>query len=153
MKKEKRKMKKETHVSERVRAIRKALDLNQKEFAEGLQAAGSSVSDVENGKYTPNFDLIRNLVKEFKVNIDYLLFGEGEMFMKPGRELFLGLEDLSNRNEGVRKFLDYFEKSAIFRYKVMGNAEELLIDNFQGIQQEIKSYGEKNEKPMSPKEE
>jgi len=153
MKSEKQKMKKDKQVSARVRAIRKALDLNQKEFAQRLQAAGSSVSDVENGKYTPNFDMIRDLVKEFNVNIDFLLFGEGEMFIKPGRELFLGLEDLSNRNEGVKKFLDYFEKSAIFRYKVMGNAEELLIDNLQGIQQEIKSYREKNEKSMSQKEE
>jgi len=148
MKSEKQKMKKDTQVSARVRAIRKALDLNQKEFAQRLQAAGSSVSDVENGKYTPNFDMIRDLVKKFNVNIDYLMFGEGEMFIKPGRELFLGLEDLANRNEGVRKFLDYFEKSAIFRYKVMGTAEELLIDNLQGIQQEIKSYCEKNEKSI-----
>jgi transcriptional regulator with XRE-family HTH domain len=103
----------------------------------------SSLSDVENGKYPPNFELIRNLVVEFKVNKDYLLFGEGEMFIKPRIDLFLGLEDLASRNEGVRKFLYYFEKSAIFRYKVMGNAEEILLDNFQRIDQEIKSSNEK----------
>ena len=141
-------MKEEILVSERIKEIRKALDLNQKEFADRLKMSNSSLSDVENGKYSPNFDMVRNLVVEFKVNIDYLLFGEGEMFINPGRELFLGLEDLAIRNEGVRKFLEYFEKSAIFRYKVMGHAEELLIDNFSSIDQEIKNYRDKNEKKI-----
>ncbi len=135
-------MKEETLVSERIKEIRKSLDLNQREFADRLKVSVSSLSDVENGKYSPNFELVRNLVKEFKVNEDYLLFGEGEMFIKPRIDLFLGLEDLASRNEGVRKFLEYFEKSAIFRYKVMGNAEEILLDNFQRIDQEIKSYNE-----------
>jgi hypothetical protein len=34
----------------------------------------------------------------------------------------------------------------------MGDAEELLIDNLKRIDQEIKSYRDKNEKPRSKKE-
>jgi transcriptional regulator with XRE-family HTH domain len=129
----------DTRVSERIREIRAALNLSQKELAARLQVSGSSLSDVENGKYPPNFELIRGLVDEFKVNIYYLLFGQGEMFIEPGKDQFRKLKVLANRNEGIRKFLFYFEHSAIFRYIIMGNAEEVLIENFQRIDKEIKA--------------
>jgi len=135
-------MTEDTRVSERIREIRATLNLSQKELASRLKISGSSLSDVENGKYPPNFELIRGMVDEFKVNIYYLLFGEGEMFIEPGKDQFRQLEVLANRNEGIRKFLYYFEKSAIFRYIIMGNAEEVLIENFQRIDKEIKAKNE-----------
>ncbi len=129
----------DTQVSERIKKIRAALKLTQKELAGRLKVSNSSLSDVEKGKYPPNFELIRGLVDEFKVNIYYLLFGEGEMFIEPGKDRFRQLEVLANRNEGIRRFLYFFEHSAIFRYIIMGNAEEVLIENFQRIDKEIKA--------------
>jgi len=129
----------DTRVSERIKEIRAALNLTQKELSSRLKVSNSTLSDVEKDKYNPNFELIRGLVDVFKVNIYYLLFGEGEMFIEPGKDQFRQLEGLANRNEGIRKFLYYFEHSAIFRYIIMSNAEEVLIANFQRIDKEIKA--------------
>ena len=129
----------DTRVSERIKEIRASLNLTQKELSSRLKVSNSTLSDVEKDKYNPNFELIRGLVDVFKVNIYYLLFGEGEMFIDPGKDQFRQLQGLANRNEGIRKFLHYFEHSAIFRYIIMSNAEEVLVENFKRIDKEMKA--------------
>lgn len=65
---------------ERVKEIRKALDLTLEKFGEKLGVKKNSVSQIENGKNALTDQLSRSICREYNVNYDFLMYGEGEMF-------------------------------------------------------------------------
>lgn len=73
-----------TAINDRIIAVRKNKQLNQKEFSEIVKIARSTLSEVENGKNRPSTDLIVGIANSFKdINIDWVLTGNGEMLKKP----------------------------------------------------------------------
>ena len=71
MKKEKNNL---IFIASRIRAVREALNLTQKQLAQRLNISGPTLSEFENGKLPPNFDFIFNIYREFNVNLYYLFF-------------------------------------------------------------------------------
>lgn len=67
-------------MNERLKAVRKALKLTQKEFATKLGMTDSGISKIEKGRAQLTEQLIRSICREFNINYNYLAFGEGEMF-------------------------------------------------------------------------
>ncbi len=65
----------------RIKQVLKHLKLTQKESAARLGISIASLSEIENDKYKPGHDFFYNMVKEFKVNLYYLYFGKGDMFI------------------------------------------------------------------------
>ena len=61
--------KNKTIVGNRIRQIRKSLNLKGKEFAPRLNISGPSLSELEKGKYYPNFEVLTNICREFNVNL------------------------------------------------------------------------------------
>lgn len=138
-------MNEENKVSQRIKKIRKALNLKQKDFAQRLGISGGSLSEVEKGKYPPNFEFLRKLSRDYNVNLYYIFFGEGDMFLEPGQGYSKKLDGLAAKNEDLRKFLYYFEQSAIFRYIILSTSEEVLIENGPKIKKEIETKSRKDE--------
>ena len=62
----------------RIRQLRKQNKMTQKELANHLQIADSTLSYWEMGKYEPDIDALRNLAKIFHVSIDYIV-GDDDM--------------------------------------------------------------------------
>ena len=60
----------------RIKELRKQQNMTQKELANYLQIADSTLSYWEQGKYEPDIDALKHLSKFFKVPIDYLLGSE-----------------------------------------------------------------------------
>ena len=60
----------------RIRELRKQEKMTQKELANHLQIADSTLSYWEMGKYEPDNDSLRKLSKFFLVPIDYILGGD-----------------------------------------------------------------------------
>ena len=60
----------------RIRELRKQLDMTQKELAKYLQVADSTLSYWEMGKYEPDNEALMKLSRFFKVPIDYILGGD-----------------------------------------------------------------------------
>ena len=60
----------------RIRELRKQMNMTQKELANHLQIADSTLSYWEMGKYEPDNDALMKLSRFFKVPIDYILGGE-----------------------------------------------------------------------------
>jgi len=60
----------------RIRELRKQMDMTQKELAKHLQIADSTLSYWEMGKYEPDTDALMKLSRFFKVPIDYILGGD-----------------------------------------------------------------------------
>ncbi len=65
---------------ERVKEIRKALDLTLDKFGEKVGVKKQTVSRIENGINNVTEQMVLSICREFNVNYDYLVNGEGEMF-------------------------------------------------------------------------
>ena len=73
-------------MNERIKELRKALDLTQQEFADRLGIKRGAVANYEIGRNTPIDSVIILLCREFRVNETWLRTGEGEMFQSVDRE-------------------------------------------------------------------
>ena len=60
----------------RIRELRKQMDMTQKELAIHLQIADSTLSYWEMGKYEPDHEALMRLSRFFQVPIDYILGGD-----------------------------------------------------------------------------
>lgn len=65
---------------ERVRKIRKTLGLTLDKFGEKLGVKKNSVSQIENDVNSLTDQMARAICREYRVNYDYLMNGDGEMF-------------------------------------------------------------------------
>lgn len=69
-------------MKERIKAIRKALDMTQQEFANRLGIKRNSVAGYEIGRSIPMDAILISICREFDVNEKWLRTGEGEMFIQ-----------------------------------------------------------------------
>ena len=65
---------------ERVNQIRKTLDLTLEKFGEKLGVQKSSISKIEKDRVALSDQMAKSICREYNVNYDYLMYGEGEMF-------------------------------------------------------------------------
>ena len=65
---------------ERVKEIRKALSLTLEKFGEKIGVQKSAVSKIERGDVILTDQMTKSICREFNVNYDYLVNGEGDMF-------------------------------------------------------------------------
>jgi transcriptional regulator with XRE-family HTH domain len=131
----------------RVKQIRKALNIKGKDFAPRIKISGPSLSEIERGKYYPNFEFMVNIVKEFNVNLYYLILGEGEMFVEPGKRTdMLLLEELAGNSSHIRQFLYYFERSDIIRFYILSQFKHKLMLDKEMIAKEVSEFEKDSER-------
>jgi len=127
-------------IGERLVGIRKKLNLLQKDFARELDISNASLSEIEAGNNKPRFELIYNLTLKFKVNIYYLLHGQGEMFMPTEMESLTAARKYGPDTEKwLKNFLNYFNESEMLRYAMMSYFSKYLTENRKSIELEILS--------------
>ncbi len=68
-------------MKERIKKIRKELDMTQQEFAEKIGVKRNSFANYETGRNTPIEAVIKSICREFNVNEEWLRTGNGEMFI------------------------------------------------------------------------
>ena len=66
----------------RIKAVREALDLSQREFGEKLGVSRDVISNIEYGRVQPKKLLLQHMCQQYKVNERWLETGEGEMFIE-----------------------------------------------------------------------
>lgn len=69
--------------SNNLRECRNKLGLAQGQMAKGLGMLQSQYSKYECDARKPSIEVLEKLVKQFNININYLLTGEGAMFISP----------------------------------------------------------------------
>jgi len=125
---------------ERLKKIREALNLNQKEFSSQLNISEASYSDFENGKHKPKYGFLYTLARKLNVNLYYLMFGEGEMFLDPAGSVFKNMGNILVNREEVSRFLWYFERSPLVQFSTMSNFRSILRREKETIEQEAAEY-------------
>lgn len=69
-------------MNERIKELRRALNMTQQEFADCIGVKRNTVATYEGGRNAP-VDAVTSLIcKEFNVNEDWLRYGTGEMFVE-----------------------------------------------------------------------
>ena len=67
---------------ERVKEVRKALGHTLERFGEPLGVKKGALSSIENGRNALTEQLAKAICREYNVSYEYLMSGEGEMFIK-----------------------------------------------------------------------
>lgn len=116
---------------ERLRKLRKTLDMTQQEFAEKLGIKRSTMATYESGRNEPIDAVISLICREFNVNEEWLRTGKGEMFIQ------------LSRNEEIAEFVgqlmsdedDSFKKRLISGLAALDeNGWKVLEDFLDSIQ-------------------
>ncbi len=115
----------------RIKKIRRELDLTQQQFAEKLKVPRNTIAGYEVGKSNPSDGAINNICKTFNVNESWLRTGEGEMFAPAPSDELDALAKKYNMDSTERKFfaeylqLNEAERSAVFDFlkKVCGGKQ------------------------------
>jgi transcriptional regulator with XRE-family HTH domain len=83
-------------MNERLRKLRKALNMSQTAFGKRVGLKQSTITGYETGKRIPLDSVILLICKEFNVNEEWLRSGKGEMFSSP---------QIGSRIKVLRKYL------------------------------------------------
>ena len=69
-------------MKDRIKKIRKELDLTQQSFADRIGTSRGNIAAYEVGKNIPSGSVISLICKEFNVNEEWLRSGAGDMFLE-----------------------------------------------------------------------
>ena len=72
-------------MKDRLKALRKSLDITQQEFADKIGIKRNSYANYETGRNTPIDAIIVSICREFGVNEEWLRNGTGEMFIEKSK--------------------------------------------------------------------
>ena len=73
-------------MNERIKLLRKALELNQTDFGVRIGVKQGTVAAYESGARVPLDSVVVSICREFGVSESWLRSGEGEMFLQLSRE-------------------------------------------------------------------
>lgn len=68
------------NIGDRIKKLRKELDLTQQKFGERIGVKGNTIAQYELGRSNPVDSVISLIIREFNVSEEWLRNGEGEMF-------------------------------------------------------------------------
>ena len=71
-------------LKDRIKEIRKKLDLNQTEFARKLDVSPQAISFYEAGRNNPNHEILFKIAEIGNVSLDWLLTGNTDRVQEPG---------------------------------------------------------------------
>lgn len=91
-------------LNNRLKQLRKTLNLTQQEFAEKIGVKRNTVATYEIGRSEPSGSAISLICREFNVNEEWLRTGKGDMFNATGDdELAYLVDQLCNSEDEFKK--------------------------------------------------
>jgi transcriptional regulator with XRE-family HTH domain len=131
-------------MKERIKQIRKALDLTQAEFAERIGSVQNTITGYETGRRSPSNPVISSICHVFGVDEEWLRTGKGTMFVSETDEIdsLVRKYNLSNSariviekfvklNESDRQIvMNYYKEiaAALIAEEEISTSKEMTID-------------------------
>lgn len=109
-------------MKDRIRKLRKTLDLTQAKFGERIGVKGNTIAQYEIGRNEPIDPVINLICNEFKVNEEWLRTGKGEMFIPEANDALDALAREYHLSNAAYVMLEKFIKlspdiqTSIFNY-------------------------------------
>lgn len=111
-------------MNERIKKLRKSLDLTQQEFADKIGMKRNTVANYETDRNEPSNSVISLICKTFNVSETWLRTGEGEMFVE------------RTRDDELAAFMDELlaEESADFRRRLVTALSRLKPEQWEALE-------------------
>ena len=123
-------------LGKRMVAIRKALGYQQNELAAELGFSEGYICQIEKGNANPTLEFFYMLTSKLRVSLDYLFYGEGEMFYR-GEVSKDRLDENHGSLETIEDVLWYHDYSPTFRLALLFEARKIFYDQSKYIIQDI----------------
>ena len=104
---------------ERVKTIRKSLDLTLEKFGEKLGVGKTAISKIEKSERNLTDQMTKSICREYHVNYDYLVYGDGEMFDDLPQTI---IDELC-----IQYGLNDFDKSLVKTYITLPESDRIRI--------------------------
>lgn len=112
-------------MKDRIKKLRKELDLTQQEFADRIGVKRGGIANYEIGRNEPTDSVISLICREFNINESWLRTGEGAMFKKFSREQDIALL--------TKQLLDEEEDS--FKNRLISVLAHLPVESWEVLEQ------------------
>jgi len=111
---------------ERLTDIRRKLGFNQVDFSEKLGLTQQSLSRYEKNKNIPSIEFVQKLTNIFDINLNWLLIGKGEKFLKDEKNITV-------RESEMLRFFNKLspKKQDYYFYQIVADALKDEIDKDQ----------------------
>lgn len=123
-------------MKERLKKLRKTLDLTQQEFADKIGSARNNIAGYETGRRSPSAAVISLICTKFNVNENWLRTGSGEMFIELTRdeqiENFVGDVLKSEEDSFKKKFISMLSALDESDWEVLQKMVEPMQENKKG---------------------
>jgi len=123
-------------VGQRIRQMRKDLDIKQKDFAAVIGISVSYLADIESGRTGPGYLFFYQASKEYNINPVYLLLGEGPKFIEIGRRL----GESGEYSTEVKELLWYINNSPLVKFELLSHFSRFRMENENIIERDIKRH-------------
>ena len=135
-------------IGSRLKEIRHHLNLKQKELAEILNITTVTLSNIEVGNKIPGSDILFILSEVYRVNLAYLMHGEGNMFRSENEMtgVFIGGGAFGEYTDTVKEILWFMQNSLLARSAIIALATEYLYNNEDLLKKDIERLKIKKEK-------
>lgn len=121
---------------EKVKAIRKSLSLTLEKFGEKLGVGKTAISKIEKGNVNLTNQMAKSICREFNVNYDWLMNGEGEMFSSSDEDIIQTIEHImAGENEFHKNLMKSFASMSLEDLKAL----ERVIDLCSSLKHESES--------------
>lgn len=128
-------------MNERIKKLRKALDLTQQEFAARIGSVQNTITGYETGRREPSNQVIALICREFSVSEEWLRTGTGEMFVPAAKDTLGELCAELNATELEEQIMRaYFRIDAKIR-------EPFMRQLLQEVQATVSTTNANQEKP------
>lgn len=95
-------------MKERIRLVRRTLDLTQQEFADRIGIKRGAIANYELGRNEPVDSVVSLICREYKVNEEWLRTGTGDMFLPDNSNELSALVDRYSLTENDRVFIEKY---------------------------------------------
>ena len=95
-------------MNERLKELRKTLNLTQQAFADRLGVKRNTVATYETGKSNPSDAAVLLICREFKVSEIWLRYGTGEMFIPEPENELESLKERYSLSQAECSLIDFF---------------------------------------------
>lgn len=90
----------------RIKKVRKKLNLTQREFAESLGITQANISAIENNTYNPSIPMVKLICLKYKVSETWLLEGKGNMNFFPPEWSVTNINGLLQKLDAMKILFD-----------------------------------------------
>ncbi|MCK5055993.1 MAG: helix-turn-helix transcriptional regulator [Candidatus Aminicenantes bacterium] len=126
---------------QRLKYFRNSRDITISELSAKTGLSKGMISETETGKNKPSPNLMLALLNIYNLDLNWLLTGEGEMFVIDSEEIPSEKKDFGKLNEEIHELLWHLEHTLVVKLAVVGFFLEYMHQNEDIIKKSREEHG------------